>query len=122
MSLVGPSGAPVSSAKPATAPADVKVAVEEIIEVDTAFLVFRTTDGRTIVSPNIDLSVVPQRTPTTHDVRGMCANAADDALAQALIPGIAQAVLGQLQMAGQQQQQRQLSPDEQAALRRSMGL
>jgi hypothetical protein len=94
--------------------------VPEIIEAETAFLVFRTPDGRTVVSPDLDLPVSPRREPTTHDVVGMCANAQDDIRAQAIIPGIANGVVGMMMQAGQQQAQRQLTPEEQEALRKSM--
>jgi hypothetical protein len=66
------------------------------IQADCAFVVYRQLDGRTIVTADLNAPVVARRPPTTHDVVGMCANAQDDVRAQATVPGIANAVAGEM--------------------------
>lgn len=107
MPLLGPDGnTPV--AEPA-APA--------ITQVVTAFLVFQLPNGAWELTPDINAPLVPARPPTTHDILGAVANLQADVHAQRS----ASLTVGTLQHGAAQAQQRVLSPEEQAALRASMG-
>jgi hypothetical protein len=92
----------------------------KVIDAEVAFVVYRTPDGRTVFTPDLDALVSPRREPTIHDVVGMCQNSIDDARAMGTGPGIAQAVVQNMMAVQAQAQQRQASPAEAAAMAKVM--
>jgi hypothetical protein len=89
--------------------------------VDTAFLVFRLPDGTTVMHHDTDLPLKVVRPPTRDEVKGMCANVISDTNNVEVVTMTTQNVVGNLMQMGQQQQQRQLTPEERAALAKQNG-
>jgi len=113
--LLGPDGEPAKAAQPDSGKE------QEPIAVDTAFLVFRLPDGTTVMHHDTDLPLKVVRPPTRDEVKGMCANVISDTDNTEVAMLTTQQVLGNLMQMGQQQQQRQLTPEERAALAKQNG-
>ena len=65
----------------------------EVIEADTAFLVYRLPNGETVVTPDLYTPVIPRRDPTTDEVSAMSANVIEKVRMMTTIPAIAEAVV-----------------------------
>jgi hypothetical protein len=79
-----------------------------IIEVDTAFLVYRLPTGEVVANTDINAPIVPARTAHSHDIIGMSHSVIGDVETMARAPYIGRAVVAeQMQMAQQIQAQRQ---------------
>lgn len=94
--------------------------VLELVEAETAFLIYTTPEGNTVLTPDINIPLTVERPPTSHEVKGALHNVLDDFQMQeaAFIaaPLIAQHVLNAQMQAVQQIRQQQLSPQEAQAV------
>lgn len=80
-----------------------------IIDVDTAFLVYRLPTGEVLVDTDINANIVPARAPHPHDILGMVAAASGDVSIMAHAPYIASTVIQeQMNVARGIQEQRQM--------------
>lgn len=98
-------------------PGDAPDDAPKIIDADVAFVVYRTPDGRTSISPDLNIPVHARRTgPTTHEVAGMCLNVLDDVRLMNTAPVTAEAVVNRLAQA----QQAQMVAMQEMAVRQQM--
>lgn len=110
MSLLGPTGQP---AAPAPAP---EPAAKEITVVTTAFIVYQLPNGVWLISPDLNEPLAPMRPPSMYDIYGGVTNVQADIAAQRA----ASLTIGTLQQQAQAAAQRQLTPEEAAALQAAM--
>lgn len=100
--------------------------VLELVEAQTAFLIYTTPDGNTVLTPDINIPITVERAPTSHEVKGALHNVLDDFQMQEsaflAAPLVAQHVLQAQMQAVQQIQRQQLSPEERAAVARATKL
>lgn len=115
MPLLGPDGNPMRTPPPDSGEPT------EPIKVETAFLVLRLPDGSTVMHHDVNLPLTVGRPPTRDEVKGMCTNVIDDTNNSEVAMLTTQQVLGNLMQMGQQQAQRQLTPEEKAALAKQNG-
>ncbi len=78
--------------EPATEEVPEQIPAPEVIEADTAFLVYRLPSGQTVVTPDLNTPVIARREPTTHEVIGMSHNVIDEVRTIMTAPGIAETV------------------------------
>jgi hypothetical protein len=84
--------------------------------VSTAFLVYRGAEGEVLANTDIDVPIVAERTPHSHDVRGMLAAVVRDVDTISHAPYFAQAVVQAQMMAGRAMQQQMQNQQIQAKL------
>lgn len=62
----------------------------EVIDVETAFLLYRLPDGQVVMDANINAAIAPRRGVVAHDVIGMANCVIEDVRLMATAPAIAQ--------------------------------
>lgn len=93
----------------------------EVIEAKTAFLIFTTPEGNTVLTADINAPITVERQPTSHEVKGaLYVILSDFAVSETALNAAQMTVNSQMQMANRMRQAT-LSPEEQAALARTAG-
>lgn len=84
----------------------------ETVDVVTAFLIYTTKDGQTIMTYDVNIPVVPEHSPTPDEVYGACQVVSKDIQVQETtartVNGMVQMAQAQMQAAQQQQLGQQL--------------
>jgi len=78
---------------------DAEEVMPEVVEVDTAFLVYRLPTGQVVMNSDINALISPQREPVIHDVIGMTQCVTQDAILMGSAPAIAQATVSAVENA-----------------------
>lgn len=66
-----------------------KSGAPEVVDVETAFLVYRLPDGQVVMDANINAAIAPRRGVVAHDVIGMANCVIEDVRLMATAPAIA---------------------------------
>lgn len=69
---------------------DTEPKAPEVIDVETAFLLYRLPDGQVVMDANINAAIAPRRGVVAHDVIGMANCVIEDVRLMATAPAIAQ--------------------------------
>lgn len=93
--------------------------VIDVIEAQTAFLVFTTKEGNTVLTADINTPITVERPPTSHEVKGaLYVVLSDFAVSETALNTAQMTVNTQMQMAAQARRAT-LSPEEAKALQRT---
>jgi hypothetical protein len=75
--------------------------VPKMLPARFAFLVYVTPEGETVMTPDLNAPVAPERIPSTDEVKGACGNVLNHLNSQEVIMGATQMILMNLQRIGQ---------------------
>lgn len=96
--------------------------VIDVIEAKTAFLVFTTPEGNTVLTADINAPISVERPPTSHEVKGaLYVVLSDFAVSETALNSAQMTINTQMQMA-QRARGATLTPQEQAALAATAGM
>lgn len=96
--------------------------VIDVIEARTAFLVFTTPEGNTVLTADINAPITVERPPTSHEVKGaLYVVLSDFAVSETALNTAQMTINTQMQMA-QRARGATLTPQEQAALAATAGM